>query len=131
MELRAETADTGTKPRKLGGFANAARQMLGMREVGLIAIILALFVVMSIASPYFLTWVNMRAMAMAFAVEGIVVVGMTILLISGGIDLSVGSVVAFAMVLAGWLFLEGVDPWLASGLAMGLCGLVTAVLFLH
>ena len=35
----------------------------------------------------------MRAMAMAFAVEGIVVVGMTILLISGGIDLSVGSVV--------------------------------------
>jgi ribose transport system permease protein len=56
---------------------------------------------------------------------------MTILLISGGIDLSVGSVVAFAMVFAGWLFLAGVDPWVASalaiaasagiGLAMGLC----------
>ena len=57
-------------------------------------------------------------MTMAFAVEGIVVVGMTILLISGGIDLSVGSVVAFAMVLAGWLFLQGVDPWVASGLAI-------------
>ncbi len=54
-----------------------------MRETGLILIILALFVVMSFASPYFLTWDNMRAMAMAFAVEGIVVVGMTILLISG------------------------------------------------
>ena len=52
--------------------------------------VLALFIAMSFASPYFLTWNNLRAMAMAFAVEGIVVVGMTILLISGGIDLSVG-----------------------------------------
>ncbi|MGF1627627.1 MAG: ABC transporter permease, partial [Alphaproteobacteria bacterium] len=63
-----------------------------MRETGLILIILALFVAMAFASPYFLTWVNIRAMVMAFAVEGIVVVGMTVLLISGGIDLSVGSV---------------------------------------
>ena len=37
---------------------------------------------------------QLRAMPMAFSVEGIVVVGMTILLIVGGIDLSVGSVVA-------------------------------------
>jgi ribose transport system permease protein len=57
-------------------------------------------------------------MAMAFAVEGIVVVGMTILLISGGIDLSVGSVTALAMVFAGWLFLRGVDPWVASAIAI-------------
>ncbi|MEC9405538.1 MAG: ABC transporter permease, partial [Pseudomonadota bacterium] len=90
------------------------RKLLRMRETGLIAIILVLFIVMSFASPYFLTWVNMRAMVMAFAVEGIVVVGMTILLISGGIDLSVGSVTALAMVIAGWLFLNGVDPWVAS-----------------
>jgi ribose transport system permease protein len=60
----------------------------------------------------------MRAMTMAFAVEGIVVVGMTILLISGGIDLSVGSVVALAMVIAGALFLQGMDPWLASAIAI-------------
>jgi len=102
-----------------------------MRETGLVLVILTLFIIMSFASPYFLTWENIRAMTMAFAVEGIVVVGMTILLISGGIDLSVGSVVAFAMVIAGWLFLEGMDPWLASGIAiaasagigalMGLC----------
>lgn len=100
-------------------------KLLRMRETGLILIIIAMFVVMSFASPYFLTWVNIRAMVMAFAVEGIVVVGMTILLISGGIDLSVGSVTALAMVVAGWLFLQGVDPWLASAVAIGLataCG---------
>ncbi len=108
-------------------FGRAVR----MRETGLIIVIALLFLVMSFASPYFLTWENMRAMTMAFAVEGIVVVGMTVLLISGGIDLSVGSVVALAMVIAGALFLQGMDPWLASviaiaasaavGAAMGFC----------
>ena len=92
-----------------------------MRETGLIAIILALIVVMSFASPYFLTWPNMRAMSVAFAVDGLLVVGMTILLISGGIDLSVGSVTAFAMVIAGWLFLQGVDPWVASVISIAIC----------
>ncbi|MFH5776591.1 ABC transporter permease [Paracoccus sp. NGMCC 1.201697] len=96
-------------------------RLLKMRETGLIAIILVLFVAMSFASPYFLTWVNIRAMVMAFAVEGIVVVGMTVLLISGGIDLSVGSVTALAMVIAGLLFLNGVDPWLASAIAVAAC----------
>ena len=98
------------------------------REVGLILVILFLFAVMSFASPYFLTWENMRAMTMAFAVEGIVVIGMTILLISGGIDLSVGSVVAFAMVLAGWLFLQGMDPWVASAMAILACSGIGAAM---
>jgi ribose transport system permease protein len=99
-----------------------------VRETGLTLVILVLFLVMSFASPYFLTWENMRAMTMAFAVEGIVVIGMTILLISGGIDLSVGSVVAFAMVIAGWLFLQGVDPWVASGIAILACSAMGAAM---
>lgn len=103
-------------------------RILRMRETGLIAIILVLFIGMSFASPYFLTWVNMRAMVMAFAVEGIVVIGMTILLISGGIDLSVGSVTALAMVVAGWLFLAGVDPWVASAIAIMVCTGIGAIM---
>ena len=95
-----------------------AGRFLRMRETGLLLILLVLIIVMSFASPYFLTLANIEAMAMAFAVEGIVVVGMTILLISGGIDLSVGSVTALSMVIAGWLFLAGINPWLASGVAL-------------
>ncbi len=90
------------------------KKLATMREAGLIAIILALCIVMSFASQHFLTLGNFRAMLMSFSVEGIVVVGMTILLIVGGIDLSVGSVVCFSMVLSGSLFLMGVDPWTAS-----------------
>jgi len=100
------------------GGPTVLMRLFRMRETGLIAIILVLFLVMAFASPYFLTWQNMRAMSLAFAVEGIVVVGMTVLLISGGIDLSVGSVTALAMVVAGWLFLAGVDPWTASLIAI-------------
>ena len=114
------------KERGTSGAVEAVRRLLRMRETGLILIILALFVVMSFASPYFLTWNNLRAMAMAFAVEGIVVVGMTVLLISGGIDLSVGSVTALAMVIAGLLFLNGVDPWIASAVAIAACTAIGA-----
>jgi ribose transport system permease protein len=78
--------------------AHQLRPLASMREAGLIVIILALCIAMSFASPHFLTWGNFRAMLMSFSIEGIVVVGMTILLIVGGIDLSVGSVVCFSMV---------------------------------
>lgn len=102
-----------------------------LREAGLIFIIAALCVIMSFASEFFLTWENIRAMLLSFAIEGIVVVGMTVLLIVGGIDLAVGSVVCLAMVILGALFLMGLDPWTSSfiailasagiGLLMGLC----------
>lgn len=101
-----------------------------MRELGLILIILALCIAMSFASPYFLTWNNFRAMLMSFSVEGIVVVGMTILLIVGAIDLSVGSVVCFSMVVGGYLFLAGFDPWtasLAGVLASAIVGMLMAL----
>ncbi len=119
------TRDQGQPPAR-AALAGRLRRLLRMRETGLILIILLLFAVMSFASPYFLTWPNMRAMAMAFAVEGIVVVGMTILLISGGIDLSVGSVTALAMVIAGLLFLNGLDPWSASLIAIAACTAIGA-----
>lgn len=99
-----------------------------MREAGLLIIIAVMCIVMSFASPYFLTWDNLRAMLLSFSIEGIVVVGMTILLIVGGIDLSVGSVVCFAMVITGKLFLMGFDPWTASIVAIVASGGIGAMI---
>jgi ribose transport system permease protein len=99
-----------------------------LREAGLLLIIAALCVAMSFASPYFLTWDNLRAMLLSFAIEGIVVVGMTVLLIVGGIDLSVGSVVCLAMVITGKLFLLGWDPWSASVVAIAASAAVGAMI---
>jgi ribose transport system permease protein len=104
--------------------ARRGRNVRSLREAGLIAIIVVIFVAMTFASPYFLTWANMRAMLLSFAIDGIVVVGMTILLIVGGIDLSVGSVVCLSMAVAGYLFLAGFNPWIASLLGIGAAALV-------
>ncbi len=113
-------------PRQPPGAARGPRTR--MREAGLLIIIALLCVVMSFASPYFLTWDNVRAMLLSFSIEGIVVVGMTILLIVGGIDLSVGSVVCLAMVVTGKLFLAGWDPWTASVAAIATSAAVGALI---
>ena len=55
-----------------------------------------LFVSLSILSPYFLTVDNLSSVARQTAVINIIAVGMTLVIISGGIDLSVGSVLAFS-----------------------------------
>ena len=99
-------------------------RVVRVREFGLLAIIALLFLAMSFASPYFLTLANMRAILLSFSIEGIVVIGMTILLIVGGIDLSVGSVVCLSMVIGGTLFLAGLDPWSASLIAVACCGAI-------
>lgn len=99
-----------------------------MRELTLVLIIIAMFVVMSFASPYFLTWANMKAMMLSFSTEGIVVVGMTMLLIVGGIDLSVGAVMCLAMVMAAKLFMLGTNPWLASLMSIGACGVIGLIM---
>ena len=56
----------------------------------------ALFVVLSIASPYFLTGTNISSVIRQTAVINIMALGMTLVIVSGGIDLSVGSILAFS-----------------------------------
>lgn len=74
------------------------------REMALLAIIAATIVVCSILFPQsFRTTANLQAVLRSLAVDGMLAVGMTLLLISGVFDLSVGSAMSLAGVLAGWL----------------------------
>lgn len=98
------------------------------REGTLILIILGVCVLMSFLSPYFMTWNNWRAIFLSFSTDGIVAVGMTIMLVLGGIDLSVGAVMCLAMCIGGKLFLLGIDPWLASLISLAICGGIGAVM---
>ena len=59
---------------------------------------IALIVVMSFLSPHFFSLTNFKDILLGTAVIGIISFGMTMVLISGDIDLSVGSVVAFSSV---------------------------------
>jgi len=88
------------------------------RELSLIAVILLLAAVLAVAAPGFFTAANERDLAMASMPVLIVALGMTLIVLTGQIDISVGSQFAIAGVLAGVLAKMGLPVALA---AVGAC----------
>ena len=82
-------------------------------KYGIVFVLLALIIVFSIMSPIFLRVENLLNILTQVSVVGIVAVGMTMVLITGGIDLSVGSIIGVACVLIAELLLNGVNTILA------------------
>jgi ribose transport system permease protein len=116
-EQAGEVAAPARAPARRSGL----RRVMGFREGTTILLVVGIAIAMSIASPFFLTGENITTTIQSFSIDGLVVIAMTVVLISGGIDLSCASVMALAGVLAGVLFKGGMDVWLASaaGLAVG------------
>lgn len=75
--------------------------LVAQRESALILVLFVAGVIMSIVSPVFLSRANIEAILIALSMEGTIAIGMSILLISGGFDLSVGSTLAFTGVVTG------------------------------
>ena len=80
----------------------------GFSEGILILILLAFFIIFSLTSPSFLTLNNLSNLVRQVAIIGVVSIGMTIVIISAGIDLSVGSIVGFSNILVAVLLTHGV-----------------------
>jgi ribose transport system permease protein len=92
-----------------------------------------LFIVLSVSSPYFLTVQNLSSVARQTAVINIMALGMTLIMISGGIDLSVGSVMAFAGICGTMLLQAGVPllPSIFGAMLAGVAwGLINSLLIL-
>ena len=93
--------------------------------------LIILFIALIIASPHFLTATNLSSVVRQTAVINIMALGMTVIIISGGIDLSVGSILGLAGLL-GAMAMEGgvpVFPSVLIGIAAGLaCGFVNGFL---
>lgn len=84
--------------------------------VGLMAVY-ALFAVLRF--DRFVTWSNSSIMLQQTAVIGTGAIGMTLIVISGGVDLSFGSIIAFCAVVVALLLQAGFDPALAALVAIG------------
>lgn len=69
--------------------------------------LIAIIVVFSFLSPYYFTVNNFLIMASHVAIFGLLAIGMLLVILNGGIDLSVGSTLGLAGVVAGWL-MQGV-----------------------
>lgn len=107
------------------------RAILAFRESVLIGALLVFGILMTIASPFFLTWRNLEAIVLGLSVEGTIAVGMVILLVSGGLDLSVGSTLAYTGVVSGLALTAGVPviPAILLGLVAALgVGLINGLL---
>lgn len=63
-------------------------------------VFLALFIIMTFASPAFFTKMNILNLLRQLSINGIIATGMTFVIITGGIDLSVGSILALSSIVA-------------------------------
>jgi ribose/xylose/arabinose/galactoside ABC-type transport system permease subunit len=101
------------------------------RQLGTLAGLVLLSALLALLSPHFLSVSNLRNVLEQTAINAVVAVGMTFVIITGGIDLSVGSIVAFSGVLLAATLAAGapVPVAIAAGLATGaVCGLANGLL---
>lgn len=110
--------ENGKKPGR--NWAGSLQQMLAL--VSLVVII----VIFSFLSPNFLTLNNITSIMMAATVTGILALGVTFVIITGGIDLSVGTAMIFAGVMCGvfltywgWPLWAGLIGTILVGLLVG------------
>lgn len=94
-------------------------------------ILLLLCICVSILSPRFLNWTNAMNIVRQTTTNGIIAIGMACVIIIGGIDLSVGSVLAFSTLTAGVLVNHGVSGFAAGTVGVllgGVIGILSGIL---
>jgi ribose transport system permease protein len=89
------------------------RRVAAFREFVLIIVLIVMGIAMGIASPVFLDIGNLEAILLSLSVEATIAVGMMLLIISGGLDLSVGSILGFTGVVTGLSLQAGIPTILS------------------
>ena len=104
-------------------------------DVGVLAGLLLVLVLFSaLIGPGFVSPANLELMARQAAIVSVAALGMTIVIVAGGIDLSVGSVIALATVVTALVLRNGHPPAVAAlgAVAAGaLCGFINGVLITY
>ena len=111
------------QPKASSRIAALLIRLLHVREMAMLVLILLICVIMSILSPYFFSKTNFLSMARGFSMEGMVTIGMTLLLITGAFDLSVGAVMALSGIVTASLIVSLHLPYgvaFLGGLGVGL-----------
>lgn len=122
MSTTGTVASPSPSRARMARFSGAQQRLLAF--AGLIALVGAF----SLASPNFLQTSNVLAVLQAASVNGVLAVASTLVIITGGIDLSVGTLMTFCAVVAGTALTKmhlplplGVLAALAAGTASGVC----------
>ncbi|MEQ9692232.1 MAG: ABC transporter permease [Bauldia litoralis] len=117
------------------GYRDLRRMVLGQEMVLFIAIVL-LFVIVGLINPRFIAERNISSIFLGNAYVAVAAIGMSMVIISGNIDISVGSLIGVLATISGTLALNGVPIiicWLAP-LVIGMAitaGMGAIVAYLH
>jgi ribose transport system permease protein len=119
-------SDAATAPKPV-------RRGLGAQQkIWAFASLIVLLVFFSIASPNFLQTTNILAVLQATAVNGVLAIAVTMIIITGGIDLSIGTLMTFTAVTAGMILTNWGLPLplgVLGAIGMGaFCGLISGTL---
>lgn len=107
------------------------KQFKENQNLGTIAALIILIVFVSVLNPAFLQVNNLLNLMRQLIINGFIALGMTFVILTGGIDLSVGSTLAFTSAIFAGLLQNGMNTGLAIviTLALGLClGLLNGLL---
>lgn len=88
------------------------------RESGIITALIVLVIIFGILDPIYLSTSNMIDIIKQSTINGLLAIGMTLVIITGGIDLSVGSTFAIAIVSVGKFLNAGINIYLAVFLGL-------------
>lgn len=111
--------DLAEGKRKSAGFISG---VFKIREIGVLLALILLFTTFSVSSPFFFGLENLLNVLRQVSLLGIISMGMTMVIVSGEIDLSVGAVYGFASTIAGILMTNSISIWLSIILALA-CGI--------
>jgi ribose transport system permease protein len=115
-------------------FLKKVKVFTNVQQWGIVLVLILLIVVLGISSPVFLSARNIRNILQQVSTLGILSMGMTVLMISGGIDLSVGSSISVVAVIVGKMLKAGVPVGIpiVFGLMIGcFIGLMNGMLASH
>ncbi len=128
----ASATESSASGGALGGIKQQLGRLLGARELGLIVAILFIALALHLFSANFLTGSNLFVLSRQISFVAIIAVGMTFVILTAGIDLSVGSVVALVSVVTGYTLVTlGLPVFVGIPLALGagaIVGLVNGAL---
>lgn len=99
-------------------------QLRHVREVNVLVAMLIVGALISLYTPYFLTTNNLMGVFRAFSLTAIMSIGMVMVIVTGGIDLSVGSAMGLASLVTALCF----DAGYSTGISIG-AGVAVGIVF--
>ncbi len=126
-DLDGATTVSARPPAVRNAAPSPLKALLSKKEFGIFVLLLLLCAAVTLKNPRFISGTNLSNMALLIGMYGIFSIGIGLIIITGGIDLSVGSMFALQGVLLAMLLTEQKVGWplailiiLASGIALGL-----------